>query len=96
MGTNELIKTKRDEILKIATKHGITSIRVFGSVARGDAQPESDIDLLVEVGPTHSSFFPGGFVADLEELLVRKVDVVTPKGLHWFIRDRVLKEAVPL
>lgn len=96
MGTDELLKTKRTEIFKIATKHGVTNVRVFGSVARGDARPESDIDFLVEVGPTHSSFFPAGLIADLEFLLGRHVDVVTPKGLHWFIRDKVLKEAVPL
>jgi len=93
---NELLKTKREDILAIANKHGVTSIRVFGSIARGEARPESDIDFLVEVGQTRSFFFPSGFISDLEKLLGRHVDVVTPKGLHWFIRDRVLKEAVPL
>lgn len=96
MGIKEVIQSKRDEILRVAAKHGVRRIRVFGSVARGDAGPDSDIDFLVEVGPHHSPFFPGGLLADLEELLGRKVDIVTEKGLHWYIHDRVLKEAVPL
>ena len=57
---------------------------------------ESDLDILVDVAPVHSPFFPGGLSADLEELLGRKVDILTPGGLHWYIRDSVLKEAVPL
>lgn len=96
MGIPEIVKEKRGEILKIAAKHGAYNIRIFGSVAREEASPQSDIDFLVEVGPRHSSFFPGGLLADLEELLGRKVDIVTPNGLHWFIKDRVLKEAIPL
>ena len=96
MGIKELIQSKRDEILRTTFKHGAFNVRVFGSVARGDANPESDIDLLVDVGPKHTPFFPGGLLADLEDLLGRKVDIVTEKGLHWYIRDRVLKEAVPL
>lgn len=96
MGVDELLKGKREQILAIASRHGARNVRVFGSVARGEAGPDSDIDLLVEIGPTHSAFFPGGLLADLEDLLGRKVDVVTERGLHWYIRDRVLKEAVPL
>lgn len=96
MGIDELLREKREEILRIAAKHGACNVRVFGSVARGEAGPESDLDLLVEVGPSRSSFFPGGLLADLEDLLGRKVDVVTEAGLHWYIRERVLKEAVPL
>jgi len=90
------VLAKRRDILRIARKHGVRSVRVFGSAARGEVSPESDIDLLVEVGPLHSRWFPGGLLADLEELLGRKVDVVEPEGLHWYIRDRVLEEAVPL
>ncbi len=96
MGISELLKDKREEILRIAAKHGARNVRVFGSVARGEAGPNSDLDLLVDVGPTHTSFFPGGLLADLEDLLGRKVDIVTEEALHWYIRERVLNEAVPL
>jgi len=96
MSTDELLKEKREEILRTASKHGACNVRVFGSVARGEARPDSDVDLLVEVGPNRTAFFPGGLVADLEELLGKKVQVVTPECLHWYIRDRVMEEAVPL
>jgi predicted nucleotidyltransferase len=86
----------RDEILRIAARHGAYNVRVFGSQARGEAKPDSDLDLLVEVGPNRSPWFPAGMIADLEELLGCKVDVVTRDSLHWFIRDRVLQEAEPL
>jgi len=92
----ELLRAKREEILRIAAKHGAYNVRVFGSVARGEADPESDVDLLVDVGPEHSSFFPGGLLADLEDLLGCQVDVLTEDALHWYIRDRVVKEAIPL
>lgn len=96
MEFEELLKEKRDEILQIAARHGAYNVRVFGSVARGEASQESDIDLLVDVGENHSRWFPGGLLVDLEELLGCKVDIVTENGLHWLIRERVLKEAVPL
>ena len=96
MGIPDVVSGKRDEILRIAAKHGVQRIRVFGSVARGDAGPKSDVDFLVDVGPRHSPFFPGGLVADLEALLGRRVDVVEPDGLYAPLRDAVLKEAVVL
>jgi predicted nucleotidyltransferase len=96
MGIEEILGAKREEILRIAAKHGVTSIRVFGSVARGDAEAESDIDFLVEVGPKRTPWFPAGLICDLEDLLGRRVDVATPRGLHWYIKDRVLAEAVAL
>ena len=96
MGIEELLKSKRDEILRIAARHGAYNVRVFGSVARGDARPDSDVDFLVDAGPTCSFFFPGGLIADLEALLDRPIHVLTEPAIHWYIRDRVLKEAVPL
>ena len=96
MNAQELIRSKRQEILRIAAKHGVKRIAVFGSVVRNDARDDSDIDFLVETGPRTSPWFPAGFVLDLEELLGRKVDVVTEKALHWYIRDCVLSEASSL
>ena len=96
MGIADVVSGKRSDILRIAAKHGVQRIRVFGSVARGDAGPQSDVDFLVDVGPSHSPFFPGGLVADLEALLGRRVDVVEPDGLYAPLRATVLKEAVPL
>jgi uncharacterized protein with HEPN domain/predicted nucleotidyltransferase len=92
----QLVQDKREEILRLAAKHGAVNVRVFGSLARGEAGPDSDVDLLVDAAPVHSSWFPGGLLADLEDLLGCPVDVVTEKALHWYIRDHVLKEAVPL
>jgi len=92
----ELVREKREEIQCIAAKHGAHNIRVFGSVARGEARPDSDVDLLIEAGPTTSSWFPAGLILDLENLLGRRVQVVTEKGLNPYLRDRVLREAVPL
>jgi len=96
MGIDRLLSEKREEILAIAARHGARNIRVFGSAVRGDAGPDSDMDFLVDVGPDRTPFFPGGLLADLEELLGRNVDVVTEDGLHWYIRERVMKEAVSL
>ena len=96
MKIEELLKTRRNQILEIAQKHGAHNLRVFGSVARGEGNEESDIDFLVEVGPAHSAWFPAGLVADLEDLLGVPVDVVTEDGLHWYIKERVLEEARPL
>jgi predicted nucleotidyltransferase len=87
---------RRAEILRLSSAHGAVNVRVFGSFARDSARPDSDLDLLVDVGPSPSSFFPGGLVADLEELLGRPVDVLTEGALHPLLRDRILAEAVPL
>ena len=91
-----LLQEKREDILRIAEKHGASNVRVFGSVARGEAGPDSDVDFLIDVGPVHSSWFPGGLIVDLETLLGRRVDIAEPETLHWFIRDQVLSEARPL
>ena len=96
MGLTELLREKRQEILTIAAKHGAYNVRIFGSVARGEADKESDVDILVELGPDRSLLDLGGFLTDLEDLLGRRVDVVTEKGLRTRLRDRVLQEAVPL
>jgi len=96
MEIEQLLKEKREEILKIALRHGAKNIRLFGSVARGEAGESSDIDILVEVGENPSPWFPGRLIADLEELLGRQVHVVTVGALHSYIRDRVLQESVPL
>lgn len=96
MKIEQLLWEKRDEIQRIAAKHGAKNVRVFGSVARGEAQGGSDIDILVDIGPETSSWFPAGLVLDLEEVLGCRVEVVTEKGLHPDLRDRVLQEAVPL
>jgi hypothetical protein len=96
MGIQEILESRRKEILAIAARHGAHNVRVFGSIARGEATEESDVDFLVDVGPRHSSFFPGGLVADLEALLGRRVEVVEPEALHWYLRQRVLSEATPL
>lgn len=92
----QILASQRERILEIATKHGARNVRVFGSVVRGEATPESDIDLLIDLGENLSPWFPMGLIHELEELLKHKVDVVTEKNLHAFIRDRVLQEARPL
>jgi predicted nucleotidyltransferase len=84
------------EIRQLGDRYGIRNIRVFGSLARGEADLESDIDLLVEYVPGHGGFAFVDFCDAVERLLRRKVDVVTEKSLHPVIRDKVLAEAVPL
>lgn len=96
MDTSGLLKRNRQEILRVCAKHGARNIRIFGSFARGEAGLDSDVDLLVDVGPEHSPWFPGGLLTELQDLLGRRVDIVEPEGIHWYIRDQVLKEAVPL
>jgi predicted nucleotidyltransferase len=96
MTISKTVEQNRAMILKLAARHGARNVRVFGSVSRGEEGPESDIDLLVDLEPGRSLMDLGGLLMDLEELLGRKVDVVTEKGLHWYIRDKVLKEAVRL
>lgn len=96
MTTLDMIHEKREQIRRIAERHGVVSIRVFGSVARGEAGPESDVDFLVDVGPKTSAWFPAGLIVDLEDLLGRRVEVVVRRALNEDLRDRVLREAVPV
>jgi predicted nucleotidyltransferase len=96
MAIRQLIEEKREDILNIAARHGACNVRVFGSVARGEDRPDSDVDFLVDVGGTTSSWFPAGLILDIEKLLGRPVEIVTEKGLNPLIKDRVLREAVPL
>lgn len=96
MRVEKFIESKRNQILKIAAKHGVSNIRIFGSVSRGEATMRSDVDFLVDLEPGRTLLDLGGLMMDLKDLLRRKVDVVTEKGLHWFIREKVLKDAKPL
>jgi hypothetical protein len=94
--TVALVRAAREDILRLAERHGAYNVRVFGSVARGDASADSDIDLLVDMLPGRSLFDLGGLWWDLNELLGVHVDVVTEQGLRPRIRQRVLHEAMPL
>jgi hypothetical protein len=96
MAIEEIIKEKREEILQIAARRGAYNLRIFGSVARGDAGPDSDLDLLVDMQPGKGLLDMGGLLMDLQDLLGCRVDVVTEKGLRGRIRERVLREAVLL
>jgi uncharacterized protein len=96
MDVEVLLKEKREEILRIAASHGARNVRIFGSVARGEADETSDIDFLVDMESDRSLLDVGALLSDLRELLGRKVDVVSEKGVYWLLRRRILKEAKPL
>ena len=90
------LREKRDEILGIAARHGAFNVRIFGSVARGEADEHSDVDFLVELQPGRSLLDLGGLQYDLEATLGCRVDVVTERGLKARIRERVVRQAAPL
>ena len=96
MDLKTLVQQHREAILDLCAKHGARNVRVFGSVARGEADEMSDLDVLVDMDPDRSLFDMGGLLIDLQDLLGCRVDVVTERGLRRRIRDRVLHEAVPL
>ena len=96
MGMSELLKEKREAILRIAAKHGARNVRVFGSAARGEADEESDLDLLVEMEPGRSLLDHAALWLELQEVLGHRVDVVSDRGIKARIRERVLREANPL
>jgi uncharacterized protein len=96
MSALDALRARKDQIHAVAAKHGAGNVRVFGSVARGDARPESDVDLLIDVvGPT-TPWFPGGLLLDLEDLLGRRVDIIISRSLNPTIRESVLHDAVAL
>ena len=90
------IQQKKKEILLVAQQHGIVNIRIFGSVARGDDNLQSDVDLLVDLEQGRTLFDLGGALIKLQDLLGRKVDIVTERGLHWYLKEKIMKEAKPL
>ena len=95
MNSLESLRARRDDILRIAIRHGAHNVRVFGSVARGEATEDSDVDLLVSTSDSTSPWFPAGLVV-LADLLGCRVQVVTEDGLYWLLRERILNEAEAL
>ncbi len=87
---------KRDEIMRLAERHGARNLRVFGSIARGKANESSDLDLLVDWEPDRSLLDHVALMQDLEEMLGIKVHIGTERSLHWYARDRILSEATTL
>lgn len=96
MNTLDLMKSRRDEILAIAAKHGAANIRIFGSVVRGEDRDDSDVDVLVDMADDRSLYDLVGLQQDIESLLGRKADVLTTDSLHPRLKDRILAEALPL
>jgi uncharacterized protein len=96
MTIEELRGTKRSEILRLAARRGVGNLRVFGSVARGESDDQSDIDFLVDLEPGRSLLDLGGLQRDLEELLTSRIDVVSSRGLRDRVREKVLRDAIPL
>ena len=90
------LRARSVELRSIAAKHGAGNVRVFGSVARGDSGPDSDVDFLVDVVGKTSPWFPGSLLADLESALGERVDIVIARSLSPLIKDDVLRDAVPL
>lgn len=97
MALRDLLIEKRDRVLEIADRHGAFNVRVFGSVARGEETPDSDIDFLVDYDPERTTpWFPGGLLMDLQDLLGRRVDVLTVDGISPLLEAQILSEARPL
>lgn len=93
----ETLQQRREQVLEIAARHGAYNVRVFGSVVRGEETLDSDIDFLIDYDPERvTPWFPVGLIHDLQDFLGRKVDVVSAKSLHYYIKDRVLTEAKSL
>jgi uncharacterized protein len=96
MRIEDLVKAKREEILRIAAKHGARNVRIFGSVVRGETDQESDLDIHVEFLPGSTLLSQSAMIRELESLLGIKVDVVSDRGLRDRIRERVLREVAAL
>ena len=96
MPYKDALRKHRAEIIRIANQHGAHNIRIFGSVQKEIDRPDSDIDFLVDLERGRSLLDLGGMVFDLQQLLGRKIDVVTEKGLHWYLKETILHEAEPL
>lgn len=95
LGIDGIIGDKREQVLKLARQNGVYNVRVFGSAARGEAGPDSDLDLLVD-GLENAPWGGGRLLVDLETLLGRRVDLVSEEDLHQLIRQKIIAEAVPL
>jgi predicted nucleotidyltransferase len=96
MSLYQRLHAQREEIVRIAASHGAHNIRIFGSVSRAEENEQSDIDFLVDFEPGRSLLDHIALIQDLEALLHCRVDVVTEPGLHWYIKDRITREALPL
>ena len=96
MKVDPLLAKHREEIIRIAAKHGVKNVRVFESFTGDPNVPKEDIDFLVDVAGVTSPWFPGGLMADLADLLGREVFVSTTGGLHPLVKDHILDEALPL
>jgi predicted nucleotidyltransferase len=95
MGIEEIIGSKRKEILRLAEMHGAKNVRIFGDIARGEGGMDSEVDLLIDVGERTTPWFPGGFVVDLEDLLGRDVHIAFADAVPPYAK-RILEEAIPL
>lgn len=96
MEAEELLKSHREQILAAARRNGAYDVRIFGSVARGNARPDSDIDFPVKLEPGRSLLELARLLRELQSLLGDNVDIVTEAGLRLQIRTDVLKDARPL
>lgn len=96
MNTLSILRSRRSEILALATKHGASNVRLFGSVVRGEDREDGDVDFLVDMQETSSLFDLIGLQQDMERVIGRKVDVLTPNGINRYLKDRILGEATPL
>ena len=96
METFNTLQVKKTEILALATKHGASNVRLFGSVVRGEEQQDSDVDLLVDMQENRSLFDLIGLQQDIEKILDRKVDILTPNGINRYLKERILAEAAAL